>query len=362
MSETFVPTIRTTPSFRGFLEALHEWWPEFTREGAAVIYSQFAVETAKGFHCYNHNLGNVKHVKGDGFDYMALRGVWEIINGKRVEIPPENPGAWFRAYSDLITGMKHHLELIRFKKFKSAWQFVEAGNPAAFAVELRRLGYYTASAETYANLMKIHFDAFLKATEEVFMEDATIVVPQTKPWVGIYLPGEGQYGRQFLVAPEAIGPFTIGEAAETARYFGWQLPFPELEQAIYEAADLKIPFIERSVQNGLLKDWGPSMFSKETIEDHRRRIKDKIQEMNPNFTLMTGATKLVGVQDDIIGIFGGRREDGSMVQPLGPDGKIYSKHALAHGDYSQWLHPVIEVFPFQVVHPSIDFEPKKHEG
>lgn len=164
-----VPTVRTTPTMMQYAHALLLQWPEASKEQAGVLWAQFAIETGSGSSCWNWNLGNIKHVKGDGFDWMSLRGVWEIINGQRVEFPPDNPASWFRAYPDLDTAMEQHFVFLK-KHFASSWSAIEAGSPEEFAHQLHVHGYYTAPEKDYVAGMKAHFSKWMKAAA---FEDAS---------------------------------------------------------------------------------------------------------------------------------------------------------------------------------------------
>jgi hypothetical protein len=151
-----------------YAHALLKVWPEASKAQAAILWAQFAVETGAGACCWNWNLGNVKHVKGDGFDYMALKGVWEIVNGQRVEIPATDPGAWFRSYPDLDTAMHGHFVFLQ-KHYAPAWKYVigtptEGPSVESFVHALKVKGYFTAPEDAYRNGMKVHFDKFMVAS------------------------------------------------------------------------------------------------------------------------------------------------------------------------------------------------------
>jgi len=77
MSERLLETKRTTPTVREFAATLLRVWPDATKRQAGILYAHFSGETGAGRFCWNWNLGNVKHVAGDGYDYVSLRGVWE---------------------------------------------------------------------------------------------------------------------------------------------------------------------------------------------------------------------------------------------------------------------------------------------
>jgi hypothetical protein len=193
---------------REFAEALLVSWPGATKEGAGVLWAHFAGETTDGFHCYNHNLGNVKWSKGCGLDYVSLYGVWEgfkigdedgdgdIDGDDRVMLinrlvrsglwapdpssdhaiavgPGEvsmvatgaNSAAWFRAYPSLLSGMDAFVAMKRdpSSRYARAWFYVEAGDPKGYAYELGRKGYYTASPDAYAASMMRKFNEWMRS-------------------------------------------------------------------------------------------------------------------------------------------------------------------------------------------------------
>lgn len=134
-------------------------------------------------------------------------------------------------------------------------------------------------------------------------------------------------GVRWIVAPSYIAPIGIGQADDMARAFGWELPTPELVDAIWRAADLRIAPITRSVDNGLLMDWGTSMSSLATFNDQAERIEKAIG--GRAYTLLAGTHKDVVRKDGVLGIYGMHRLDGSVIQ------SFYDKHARGWIDYSQ---------------------------
>ena len=201
MSEKLVPTKRTTPTMREFAIALLRVWPEATKASAGVLWAHFAGETGDGVYCWNHNLGNVKHVRGDGYDYVSLVGVWEgfvvrdedgdgdidaddramvvarmvasglwavdtskqaadrakAVGPNKVHLvaTKNHSATWFRAYPGLGEGMAAFVEGKRKpgQRYSSAWAFVLAGDCDGYARELGRKGYYTASPDAYSKAM-----------------------------------------------------------------------------------------------------------------------------------------------------------------------------------------------------------------
>lgn len=191
MADQLIPTTQTTPTPTQFARAAMNAEIGISKEAVAVLWSQFACETASGRYCWNWNLGNVKHVNGDGYDYVALKGVWEgvtpdqaqklIATGKWVaDSNPDhakavgpgkvsivasstNPAAWFRAFSSLDEGMEEHVKFL-INRYPKAWEAVLAGDPAAFSKALKARGYYTASESAYTSALLVHFKAFMGQT------------------------------------------------------------------------------------------------------------------------------------------------------------------------------------------------------
>lgn len=207
MTESLVPTVRTTTTMLDFASALLAVDPKLTKEGAGVLWAQFAGETGDGVYCWNHNLGNVKHVRGDGYDYVSLRGVWEgfiigdedrdgdiddddrvmlearmvasglwehdpsadharAVGPKKLSLiaTPNNAATWFRSYPNLDAAMVAFVSMKRTGRYASAWTFVDAGDPDGFAREIGRLGYYSASPDSYAAAMVKKHAAWMTAT------------------------------------------------------------------------------------------------------------------------------------------------------------------------------------------------------
>lgn len=122
----------------------------------AVLLSQIALETGLRA-CWNWNLGNVKAAKGQ--DFCELAGVWEVINGKRVDLPKGAPGTQFRAFATLADGVRAYLDVLH-RRFSKSWPAVLAGDPARFAELLRAQGYYTAPLDHYRAGMLRLFDVY----------------------------------------------------------------------------------------------------------------------------------------------------------------------------------------------------------
>ena len=101
-------------------------------------------ETAGCHALWNNNLGNAKHVQGDGRDFYVLH-----CNEYRPDGTEYWMDATFRAFAGLTEGVADYMALMR-GPFGYAWPFVESGDAAGFVHALRARGYFTAPEDQYA--------------------------------------------------------------------------------------------------------------------------------------------------------------------------------------------------------------------
>jgi hypothetical protein len=194
-----VPTVRTNFSKTEFVKSLiKSWFNTYNvipnKEQMGVLFSQWALETGSGTYCWNNNIGNVKapQITEETIEYCVLNGVWEIVNGKKVILKPEDPGSWFRSFRTLDLGVEHHMMFLRNKRYRIAWTAVEQGDPALFAKLLKQQGYYTAHESDYVKAMQYHFTRFLNdSIFEMAMQIAeteffAIEIPQEYRTVNIH--------------------------------------------------------------------------------------------------------------------------------------------------------------------------------
>jgi len=165
-----VPVLRTSISHENFVKSLITIWEnQFntlpSKGQVAIIYAQWGIETGYSAYCYNYNIGNVKAIDNPNeyIEYMKLNNVWEIINGKKVIIPPDNPGAWFRSFPSLNDGMAFHLSFLQ-QRYKGAWQSILDGDPNQFVHKLKESGYFTASEDAYKKAVISIYSSFMKDT------------------------------------------------------------------------------------------------------------------------------------------------------------------------------------------------------
>lgn len=154
MTESLRPTIPTKCLPADLYAALGDAWRTLigsdpSRASKLVLVAHWALETGFGHACWNWNLGNVKHVAGDGRDYCQFR-CNEVIHGQIVWFDPPDPATSFRAFATLEAGVVDYLALLR-GQFGFAWPAVEAGDVADFCHRLKLRQYYTADEGQYTS-------------------------------------------------------------------------------------------------------------------------------------------------------------------------------------------------------------------
>lgn len=194
MAAKLVPVVRTTYTkvqlIQGFIEGWVQLYGQLPRkESIAVIYAQNCIETGGTAAMWNNNIGNIKFVPSSdpdqdlGKEYMMLKNVWEIVNGKRVTFQPPHPATWFRSFPTLAEGIAFHYDFLRNRpRYKAAWGAVEKGDPALFSHLLRVGGYYTAPEEDYTKAVVAYFNRFMK--DNIF--ETVIQVLQNQPKKSVF--------------------------------------------------------------------------------------------------------------------------------------------------------------------------------
>lgn len=154
MAETSVPDQITPCTPKALYDALwRAWAPTLadgtlpTRASLLVLLAHWALETGWGHGCHNNNLGNKKHVKGDGRDFTMFR-CNEVLGGRVVWFDPPDPATWFVAFPTLDAGAADYLAGLK-KHFAGAWAYVVAGDAVQFCHALKVAHYYTADEASY---------------------------------------------------------------------------------------------------------------------------------------------------------------------------------------------------------------------
>lgn len=183
---TCVLTVKTTCTQQELIKGFIEGWEKLfgslpQKKCIAVLYAQNSVETGGNTNnMYNWNIGNVKYIPSktssdDDIQYMMLKNVWEIINGKKVIYQPPHKATWFRSFPTLADGIAFHLDFLKNKRYKKAWSAIEAGDPANFAHLLKVANYYTAPEEDYVKSVTYFFNKFMK--DNIFEKIVTSLTP-----------------------------------------------------------------------------------------------------------------------------------------------------------------------------------------
>lgn len=195
MPELLVPVKRTPVTMPDYVRAVVRHWFRVgtgipLEKSVAVLWAQYMIETG-GRSVWNYNLGNVKHIQGDGHNYQMLNGVWEGVtpmaavqliqsgqavedtnpshikavgpNRKSVVFKPPHPVTWFRAFASLDEAMAEHLKFLA-QRYSKAWPAVLEGDYSDFAFLLKKQGYFTASAEAYAIGMRAPYNELIASS------------------------------------------------------------------------------------------------------------------------------------------------------------------------------------------------------
>ena len=153
MAELCLPDLLTPVTPGAVYASLQKTWPQLMageqpeRSSLLVLLAHWSLETGFGHYCHRFNLGNKKHIEGDGHDFVMFR-CNEVIGGRTVWFDPPNPATWFVAFADLDSGTADYLVGLR-GRFRSAWPSVLSGDPAGFCHALKLARYYTADEAIY---------------------------------------------------------------------------------------------------------------------------------------------------------------------------------------------------------------------
>lgn len=164
-----VPTLKTPVAVPDLVKSFIKYWQQTynvlpKKESVITMVAQFCHESGSGSHVYNYNLCNIKAKNNTNavVEYMALKGVWEIVDGKRVEVPASDPSSWFRSFPTLDAGAEFYCNFLRnSNRYKLSWQQVEAGNPTQFVHELRQAGYFTDFEDKYAKGVMNYYNKYM---------------------------------------------------------------------------------------------------------------------------------------------------------------------------------------------------------
>lgn len=170
-----------------------------------------------------------------------------------------------------------------------------------------------------------YLDQIVRSTANTMTPVPTIDSRGICKWQSVILGTE-----EWLVAPNYVGPISIGAAEALAHDVGCELPTPELVDAIWRQADLRIES-EKMVRTD--HDFTlATMSSSAIISKQLARMREHIA--GRSYSLIAGTFKDVVQKEGVVGIYGWHHLDGEVIQPF------YSKHAKGWIDYSQGLRLV----------------------
>lgn len=171
-----VPTTRTPLTAAQTLAAFYDALvPAIGGIGArvlAMVTAQSALETGRWKSLYCFNFGNEKVGSSWDGDYYQIR-CNEIIDHKVVWFDPPHPQTWFRAFDSAAEGADSHIEFLT-KHEPTAFNAALAGDPVAYAHQLKVHGYYTASEALYARAVVSLFNEFLPIAQKVVADAAAL--------------------------------------------------------------------------------------------------------------------------------------------------------------------------------------------
>lgn len=155
-----------------------------------------------------------------------------------------------------------------------------------------------------------------------FHDATTIPVPPLDLWVPVV-----EAGRTWLVSPTYIAPVGIGEAFRVAALHGFTLPTPELVDAIWQQADVKVEPHPRA------HDGTPrTMNSDEMHRTQRAIIASQVEAADPQRAgrLFAGMYKDVVYKNGKRGIYGWHHLTGKKIQDF------YTGHASSDNPLNDW--------------------------
>ena len=176
---------------------------------------------------------------------------------------------------------------------------------------------------------------------------ATTATPDESEWTPIEVDGE-----RYIVAPRALGPFTIGDAFKLAAEKGWTVPNRKIADAIWLASDLKVE-PHPMAHDGTAK----MMMGAALIAKHKEAVDQQIG--GRPYKLLGGDHKDIVSENGKHGIYGWHiaadqaaaftKRTGIPTYPSHSvtGARIIQQFPSPHnddwGDYSQYLYPVKKV-------------------
>lgn len=131
----------------------------------AILWAQFALECGRGKECMNWNIGGIKRITGHPWTWFKT---FEVLQGKRINFAPPDPPTHFCAYIDLNQAVTEHLKFLTLPRYQTAFSKAKLGSVELYVIELKKAGYFTASASSYLRAVELLYSEFIKKYYEQF--------------------------------------------------------------------------------------------------------------------------------------------------------------------------------------------------
>lgn len=212
-----VPSTKTPVSVPDMWTAMGSVWASRSgvmpsAEQLQVLMAQWMLETGNGASMIQWNVGNFKHVPGDGWNYTTY-GTTECDPDTGDNCAAEQGS--FAAYPDLATGLGVYFDGFYSGKWSVAWPALLAGDVTSFATAIRSKGYFTASLASYIAGM----NARIQQLAALDLGAPGLPISQLPNLIAILaLFGVGLYGAQYMGLIDLGPPLDWSKLGELARY------------------------------------------------------------------------------------------------------------------------------------------------
>lgn len=145
-------------------------------EVLSLLVAQTALETGEWKSLHNFNWGNIK--AAHDYPLQTTFGCWEMVDGKRVDYPANDPHCMFRAYPDAASGVVDYIKTLKSRA--NWWNGLQTGTPEGFNAGLSTVPkYYTADPTAYLKLLKTEFEESLPLAKSYSFPEPSAPAKQT---------------------------------------------------------------------------------------------------------------------------------------------------------------------------------------
>jgi hypothetical protein len=158
-----VKRVRTTVSDSELANTMVKAWEELfsttpSKEQINMLMAHNALETGHRKSMWNYNIGNITTDGKGSFNYFD-----DLTTDEQIK-----PGKWekrnlkYRAYPNLLEGVKDYLKLLSNAKYANAWKHILNPDIAAFSKGLKESRYYTANEAPYTKYLTTIYNQLAK--------------------------------------------------------------------------------------------------------------------------------------------------------------------------------------------------------